>query len=186
MTRNAILAPEHLDWTELQQHAHNAPESEQPKQSLQLEQPKQQQQQQQQQVVAFESTTVSQDDKVIQPELKQGSGKLSRPNNNVEKLKRGLTNFMNQLNPAPFFVPSHYHEQQAADPQAKLNGKEANEGGKVTLGSGKLATQLGPQPSAELAAIVNADPSVDVLIKGPIRVAQTRPIGGPLRWGRRR
>lgn len=95
----------------------------------------------------------------------QVNGASKQRPNNAEKLKRGLTNFMNQLNPAPYFVPAPMASQLA--------------GGKGSVAS------LTPGTSAESAAIVNPDPlGGDVLIKGP-RLSQTRPIGGPLRWGRR-
>lgn len=77
--------------------------------------------------------------------------------NTAEKLKRGLTNFMNHLNPAPYFVPA-----------------QLASGGKLVAGS-----------QAEPATIINDGPSADVLIKGPNRLVQARPLGGPLRWGRR-
>lgn len=82
-----------------------------------------------------------------------------RPNT-TEKLKRGLTTFMNHLNPAPYFVPP----QQA-------------------ISNSKTAPATGLQ--AEPATIINDGPSADVLIKGPNRLVQARPLGGPLRWGRR-
>lgn len=84
-----------------------------------------------------------------------GSSKQVRTNT-AEKLKRGLTNFMNNLNPAPYFVP------------AQLAGN------KLAAGS-----------QAEPSTIINDGPSADVLIKGPNRLVQARPLGGPLRWGRR-
>ena len=81
--------------------------------------------------------------------------------NNVEKLKRGLTNFMNHLNPAPYFVPTQ----------------------PVDTGSNSKTPATGSQ--AEPSTIINHGPSADVLIKGPNRLVQARPLGGPLRWGRR-
>lgn len=102
-----------------------------------------------------------------QPE--QHSGKLAKLNN-VEKLKKGLANFVNQLNPAPFFVPAQAH--QAPESAAKSPGGQQLKSGSSNNG--------------DLATLVNSDSTVDVLIKGPVRAAQTRSIGGPLRWGRRR
>jgi len=103
----------------------------------------------------------------------------SRPNN-AEKLKRGLTNFMNQLNPAPFFVPtlpqSHAQQQQ----QQQASGSSS--GGQQVPSDMKLVQQS----SAEPATIVNGEQTVDLIInRGPTRLTYSRPIGGPLRWGRR-
>lgn len=121
-----------------------------------------QQQQQQQQASASVNSIV------------QTTKPSAKPTNNAEKLKRGLTNFMNQLNPASFFVPA------AVQPVPQL--QQASKG---ELGAAKQlnASKTGSQTSAETAAIVNGDPTADVLIKGPNRLSQTRPIGGPLRWG---
>lgn len=99
---------------------------------------------------------------------------ISNNNNmNAEKLKRGLTNFMNSLNPGPYFVPNPIGQQQPPQIQQQ-----------VLIQAKGLGTSGGLQSSAETAAIVSVDPTAEVLIKGPTR--QTRPIGGPLRWGRRR
>ena len=90
-----------------------------------------------------------------------GTQVASSQPSNVEKLRRGLTNFMNHLNPGAYFVPS-----PAQLPPA----------------GGKMAP-AGLQ--AEPATIINDGPSADALIKGPNRLVQARPLGGPLRWGRR-
>lgn len=125
--------------------------------------------------------------------MHEPSGKLLRVNN-VEKLKKGLANFVNQLNPAPFFVPAtqsaqvdHHNQQQQQEKRHQHQHQE--ESGSAT---GKSPSEQqkeqnnGQLSSGDLATLVNSDSTVDVLIKGPIRAAQTRPIGGPLRWGRRR
>lgn len=88
----------------------------------------------------------------------------------AEKLKRGLTNFMNQLNAGPFFVPV---PMRPTSGQQQKGAVKANQ------------SVVGSQIAAEPATIVNGDPTAEALIKGPNRLAQTRPIGGPLRWGRR-
>lgn len=98
---------------------------------------------------------------------KTSFGRIVSNSNNAEKLKRGLTNFMNSLNPAPYFVPNTIGQQQVLINPLKVSG-----------------TSGGLQSSAETAALINVDPTAEVIIKGPTR--QTRPIGGPLRWGRRR
>lgn len=77
-------------------------------------------------------------------------------NNSAEKLKRGLTNFMNQMNPAPFFIPIL--------PQQHNNN--AN----------------GAQSLSKPVAIVNEDATAEALIKRPNRLGQTRPFG-PMRFG---
>lgn len=94
--------------------------------------------------------------------------------NTAEKLKRGLTNFMNQLNPAPFFVPtSQPQSSQSKQQQQQLQHADGNNKGGQPNAS-----------SAEPATIVNSDSSL--VIKGAAnRWAFARPIGGPLRWGRR-
>lgn len=83
----------------------------------------------------------------------QLTAKFTSHINTAEKLKRGLTNFMNHLNPAPYFVPAQ--EQNSS--------------------TGAAGT---PQ-----ATIVQDSPSAEAVIKGPKRL--TRPLGSPLRWGRR-
>lgn len=102
-------------------------------------------------------------------------GRLISSNNNInaEKLKRGLTNFMNSLNPAPYFVPNPNGQQlpQQQQPQQQ----------QILIQAKGLGASGGLQSSAETAALVNVEPTAEVLIKGPTK--QTRPIGGPLRWG---
>lgn len=88
-------------------------------------------------------------------------------NVNVDKLKHGLMSFVNQLNPASFFVPA---------PQ--------NAGSKTPTALALTAAQAAaPSSLAEPSAIVNSESMADVVIKGPNRLTHTRPIGGPLRWG---
>lgn len=94
--------------------------------------------------------------------------------NTAEKLKRGLTNFMNQLNAAPFFVPASAPPASVPLQQDPLLQKSA------ATPTNSLSS------SAEPATIVNSDSSPLVGLKGPAnRWAFARPIGGPLRWGRR-
>lgn len=125
----------------------------------QIDHQSQQQQQQQASAIANANSIV------------QTTKSGAKPTNNAEKLKRGLTSFMNQLNPASFFVPAVV---QPGLQQQALKGE---------LGAAKQPNASKTQTSAETAAIVNGDPTADVLIKGPNRLSQTRPIGGPLRWG---
>ena len=73
--------------------------------------------------------------------------------NVIDKLKRGLTNFLNNYNPAPYFVP-------------------------------KSAQLAGAKSSPSTPTIINDGPTADAVIKGPNRLVQARPLGGPLRWGR--
>lgn len=88
---------------------------------------------------------------------------------NAEKLRRGLTNFMNHLNPAPFFVPPAPLGSTAA-----LASVQASPAVNKNTGS-----------QAEPATIITDGPTADAVIKGPNRLVQARPLGGPLRWGRR-
>lgn len=100
----------------------------------------------------------AQGNQVQSAHLTRGTNVKQARTNTADKLKRGLTNFMNNLNPAPYFVPTQL----------------ASTGAKTATGS-----------QAEPATIINDGPSADVLIKGPNRLVQARPLGGPLRWGRR-
>jgi hypothetical protein len=61
--------------------------------------------------------------------------------NNTEKLKRGLTNFMNHLNPAPYFVPQDTAKGASAGSQATI----INDGGAdaVIKGPNRLTRPLG-------------------------------------------
>lgn len=102
---------------------------------------------------------------------------------NADKLKRGLTNFMNQLSPGSFFLPTPVQlpEQQKQSPADKqqVKGFEPIPTPGKELSTGKSSSQA----SAEKSAIVNAEVTADALIKRPNRLSQARSIGGPLRWG---
>lgn len=109
----------------------------------------QQQQQSQQQVPLAEELALN-DDEIVE--------KTSHANT-AEKLKRGLSNFINQTsNPATFFVPPAPQKSPPIKPVSEIG---------------------------EPSAIINNDPAVEVFINRPRRLTHSRPIGGPLRWGRR-
>lgn len=98
--------------------------------------------------------------------LSKMSSQQQPPKVNVaDKLKRGLTNFINHFNPAPFFVPN--------------SAQFAAAGGALQQAPPKLTSTREPP------TIVNDGPSADAVIKGPNRLVQARRLGGPLRWGRR-
>lgn len=114
---------------------------------------------------------------LLQAIKQQQQQQQSIKTNNADKLKRSLTSFMNQLNPASFFVPA------SMQPNAQQQQQQVGKGEPVALVKQLSGGKTSPQTTAETAAIVNGYPTVDVLIKGPNRSFQTRPIGGPLRWG---
>lgn len=94
--------------------------------------------------------------------------------NNLEKVRRGLSNFVNHFNPAPFFIPP----TSSAPPLHSAASKSVSTNSAAN--GNKNANATGMQ--AEPATIVNDAPNAEVLIKGPNRLVQAR--RGPFRWGR--